>query len=174
MPNYQKPERKDNRKTVFAIAVYLSVLTLTGIFLLFELWFIWVAISAAGFIILSSWYTRINPHKILTRLVALNVVLDVFAFAVWATFPSTQWSIHQLNFSTVGTEATLAAGLFALTLIGLIKKHRCAPFLAISITVTQRSFATYVFFPSTAIAVTLIWSLLIIHFAYKDIKSKNI
>jgi hypothetical protein len=111
-----------------------------------------------------------NPHKMLTRLVALNIVLDIIAIALWGAFPFSQWSIYQLGFSIVGTEAALAAALFALTLFGLSKKQKWAPILAIAITANQRVFGTYVFFPSPAIAVTLIWSMVIIYFAYKDIK----
>jgi hypothetical protein len=114
-----------------------------------------------------------NPHKILTRLIALNIVLDIIAIVIWAAFPAIQWSIYRLGFSIVGPEAALAAALFALTLFGLSKKQKWAPILAIAITVTQRVFATYVFFPSPAIAITLIWSLVIIYFAYKDIKTPN-
>jgi hypothetical protein len=114
-----------------------------------------------------------NPHKRLTSLIALNIVLDIIAIAIWAAFPALQWSIYRLGFSIVGTEAALAAALFALTLFGLTKKQKWAPILAIAITVTQRVFATYVFFPSPAIAITLIWSLAIIFFAYKTIKTLN-
>jgi hypothetical protein len=111
-----------------------------------------------------------NPHKMLTRLVALNIVLDIIAIAVWGALPFSQWSIYRLGFSVVGTEAALAAALFALTLFGLSKKQKWAPILAIAIAANQRVFGTYVFFPSPAIAVTLIWSMVIIYFAYKDIK----
>ncbi|HSV49651.1 MAG TPA: hypothetical protein VLH35_04985 [Candidatus Acidoferrales bacterium] len=61
--------------------------------------------------------------------------------------------------------------MFAVTLFGLLKKKKWAPILALVVTVNQRVFATYVFFPSTAIFVTLIWSLVIIYFSYRDIKS---
>ena len=125
-----------------------------------------------------------NPHKILARLVAANIVFDIIAIAFWTAFPATQWSIYRLGFSIVGTEAALAATLFALTLFGLIKRKRWAPFLAIAITVTQRAFGTYAFFPEpanilaqplilTPNATTLTWSLIIIYFAYKDIKITN-
>ena len=114
-----------------------------------------------------------NLHKTLTRLIALNIVLDIIAIAIWAAFPAIQWSIYRLGFSIVGTEAALAVALFALTLFGLSKKQKWAPILAIAVTVTQRVFATYVFFPSPAIALTLIWSLVIIYFAYKTIKTPN-
>ena len=113
------------------------------------------------------------PHGILTDLIALNIVLDIIAIAIWGALPSTQWSIYRLGFSIVGAEAALAAVLFTLTLFGLIKRQKWAPVLSIAITATQRVFATYVFFPSPAIAVTLIWSLVIIYFAYKELNNCN-
>jgi hypothetical protein len=114
-----------------------------------------------------------KTHKNFTLLVALNIVFDLIALAIWAVFPNLQWSIYRLGFSIVGTEAALAAALFALTLFGLHKKQKWAPILAIIITVNQRVFATYVFFPSPALMITLIWSLVIIYFACKEIKNPN-
>jgi hypothetical protein len=113
-----------------------------------------------------------KPHKLLIRLIAANIILDVIAIAIWGLIPSTQWSIYQLNFSIVGAEAGVAAALFAVTLFGLIRRKKWAPFLAIGLTITQRCFATYIFFPSTALVVTLIWSLMIIYFAYREIGTK--
>jgi hypothetical protein len=163
----------DRRKTLIFVAVYLAVLGVTGVFLLGELWFIWAALAVAGIIILGAYYRKTNPHKVLTVLVGLNIVLDALAILIWAAFPATQWSIYQLGFTTVGLEAAVAAALFTLTLFGLIKRQKWAPILAVAITITQRSFATYVFFPSTAIPVTTIWSVLIIYFAYRDITCKR-
>lgn len=114
-----------------------------------------------------------NPHRTLIRLVAANIVLDVVAIAIWGLFPATQWSIYNLDFLTVGIEATIASILFALTLFGLIKTKRWAPILAIIITVNQRVFTNYVFFLSIGNIITLTWSLLIIYFAYEDIKHPN-
>jgi hypothetical protein len=109
-------------------------------------------------------------HKVLARLVAANIILDIIAMVIWVIFPATQWSIYRLDFSIVGIEATLAAALFALILFGLIKSKKWAPILAIVLTATQRVFATYVFFPSIGNALTLIWSLLILYFAHMDIE----
>jgi uncharacterized membrane protein (DUF2068 family) len=117
--------------------------------------------------------TKTNPHKILTILIALNIILDVLAVAIWLGLPDTQWSIYRLGFPIVGAEAAIAAASFTLTLFGLLRKKKWAPYLAIVLTIIQRSFATYVFFPSGAIAVTLIWSLIIVYFAYNDIKSSK-
>jgi hypothetical protein len=155
-------------------AVYVAVMGFTSVFLLVELWFIWAALAVAGLIILVSYYKKTNPHKVLTAFIALNIVLDVLAIGIWTLFPATQWSIYQLGFTIVGAEAALAAMLFMLTFFGLIKKKKWAPFLAIALTIIQRSFAAYVFFPSTAIAVTSIWSLLIIYFAYSYIRKRSL
>ncbi len=125
--------------------------------------------AVAVFLALKS---KANPHTTLTRLIAANIVLDIIAIAIWA-FPATQWSIYRLGVMVAGTEAALAAVLFALTLFGLNKRRMWAPILAIALTVTQRVFATYIFFPSPALALTLIWSLVIVTFAYKDIKTKR-
>jgi hypothetical protein len=160
-----------HKRIIRAILTYLVILLVAGVFLINEYLFIWAALSAAGLIILLAWYKKISHHKMLTLFVGLNVFLDAFAVAIWAGFPATQWSIYQLGFTVVGAEAAIAAALFAFTLFGLLKNRRWAPFLAIALTVTQRSFATYVFFPSTAIFVTLIWSILIVYFAYGEIKS---
>jgi len=170
MPSESKSGKRDNRKMLISTAAYVVVLGFTSVFLLVELWFILAALAVAGLIILVSHYRKTNPHKVLTAFVALNIVLDVLAIAIWTVFPATQWSIYQLGFTIVGPEEALAAALFTLTLFGLMKKNKWAPFLAITLTIIQRSFAAYVFFPSTAIPVTSIWSLLIIYFAYRDIK----
>ncbi len=114
-----------------------------------------------------------KPHKTLTRMVAANIVLDIIAIAIWGAFPATQWSIYRLGFLIVGAEAGLAATLFALTLFGLIRRKKWAPFLAIALNVNQRVFAAYIFFPSPAIVITLTWSLMIIYFAYKEIRTAN-
>jgi hypothetical protein len=162
------------RQKLIYVVIYLALLAVTGIFLFaLKLSFIWGTLTGAGLIILVSTFAKIGPHKMLTALVASNITLDVIAIAVWAGFPSTQWSIYQLGFTIVGAEAALAAVVYAITLCGLVKKQSWAPLLAIVMTVIQRCFATYVFFPSTAIAVTTIWSLLIIYFAIRDNKFKK-
>ena len=115
----------------------------------------------------------VRTHQALTRLIILNTIFDALAITIWAVFPAVQWSIYRLGFTIVGTEAAIAAAAFAATLFGLHKKQKWAPFLAIAITSAQRAFATYVFFPSPAIAITLAWSLIIIYFAYKDTKIPN-
>jgi hypothetical protein len=115
-----------------------------------------------------------NPHKTLTQLITANIILDIIAIAIWAALPANTWNgMYRLNSLIASLEAALAAVLFAVTLLGLRGKKEWAPFLAISLTITQRIFAVYVFFPSIAIPIPLIWSLVIIYFAFKDIQKKS-
>ena len=118
--------------------------------------------------------SRANPHKALTRLVAANIVLDIVAIVIWATLPPNTWNgMYRLDSLTAMIEAAIAAVFFGLTLLGLRSRKKWAPILAIAITVIQRVFAVYVFFPSIAIPVPLIWSLVIIYFAVKDIRASQ-
>jgi hypothetical protein len=114
-----------------------------------------------------------TPHKFFARLVAANIALDFIAVVIWGGIPALQWSIYRLGFAVVGAEAVLAAGLFALTLVGLIRSKKWAPFLAIAITVAQRVFAAYVFSVNIATGLTLTWSLLIIYFAYRETRTSQ-
>jgi chromate transport protein ChrA len=112
-----------------------------------------------------------NAHRTLTRLVALNIVFDVTAIVIWTALTNSGGNLHYIDTSTASIEAAIAAALFAVTLLGLMKKQNWAPKATIAITAIQRTFATIVFFPSPGIIATLIWSLLIVYFAYKDIKA---
>lgn len=114
-----------------------------------------------------------NPHKTLINLVTTNIILDFLAIAIWVMFPGVRWTVYNLDFVVVSLEAAVASGLFAVALFGLKKTKSWAPILAIVITVFQRVFSNYVFFLSIMNGVTLIWSLLIIYFAYLDIKQKH-
>ena len=110
-----------------------------------------------------------KAHKMLTRMIAANIVLDIGAAAIWVAFPATGWSVYRLGALIAAAEASLAVALFALILFGLNKRKTWAPLLAIALTIAQRVFATYIFFPSPALGITLIWSFMIIYFAYKEI-----
>jgi hypothetical protein len=81
--------------------------------------------------------------------------------------------MYRLDSLIAGSEAALAAAFFAVTLCGLKRRQKWAPILAITLTVTQRVFAVYVFFPSIAIPIPLIWSIVIIYYAFKDIKTSK-
>ena len=88
---------------------------------------------------------RNNPPKTLTRLIALNIVFEIVAIAIWNGLPGSEGNLHYINKSVASIEAAIAAMLFTITLFGLVKK-KWAPKTVISITIIQRIFATTVFF----------------------------
>src|SRR5512137_1395700 len=115
-----------------------------------------------------------DPHKTLTRLIASNIVLDITAIVIWVSLPPDTWNgMYRLDSLTAMIEAAIAAVFFGLTFLGLRRRKKWAPVLAIAITVIQRIFAGYVFFPSIAIPFPLIWSLVIIYFAVKDLRAPH-
>ena len=115
-----------------------------------------------------------NAHKTLMRLVAANIVLDIIAIVIWAALPAGTWNgLYRLDSLIASVEAAVAAVLFGLTLYCLKRNLRWAPILAIVLTVTQRAFAVYVFYPSYFIPVPMIWSLVIIYFAIKTLRQQK-
>lgn len=62
MPSYRKPERKDWRKTLIFIAVYLAVLGLTGIYLLTSFWYVWMGLAVAGLVLLVAWHAKATAY----------------------------------------------------------------------------------------------------------------
>jgi hypothetical protein len=124
------------------------------------------------FIVIATYSVRklgAKAHKMLTRMVSANIG----AAAIWVAFPAAGWSVYRLGASIAAAEASMAVVLFALVLLGLIKRKSWAPILAIVLTIAQRAFATYIFFPSPALGITMIWSLMIIYFAYKEIRTSS-
>ena len=98
------------KNNLVSIGLFIAILVVAAIILLNEqYWYFWAMIAVVGAIILGSSYKKTNPNKILILLAALNIVFDSLAVAIWAVFPSTQWSIYQLGFPIVGTEAGVAA-----------------------------------------------------------------
>ncbi len=114
---------------------------------------------------------RKKPRKPLIVLVGANIILDIIAVVLWQ-LPELVWTVYR-GYTVAVAEAGVAAALFAIVLFGLIKHKAWAPKLAIGLTIVQRVFATYFFFPSAALALTLIWSLLIIYFAIRIMKQKT-
>jgi hypothetical protein len=112
-----------------------------------------------------------NPHTMLTRLVGLNLIFDVIAVAIWFFVPSTQTSL-MLGVSVAYIDAAVAAALFAVAFLGIMKKQKWGAILAIAVTVTQR-IINFFQFERVAVVFTLIWSILIVYFAYKELKGSS-
>jgi len=55
-------EKKDWLKTLIYIALYLTVLGFTGIYLLLSYWYVWIALAASGLMILISWHAKATAY----------------------------------------------------------------------------------------------------------------
>jgi DNA-directed RNA polymerase subunit RPC12/RpoP len=49
-------------KSLFYIAIYLTVIGFTGIYLLLSYWYVWMALVACGLIILVSWHAKTTAY----------------------------------------------------------------------------------------------------------------
>lgn len=62
MSSYRKSRRKDWLKSLIYIAVYLTVLGFTSIYLLLSYWYVWMALAACGLMILVSWHAKATVY----------------------------------------------------------------------------------------------------------------
>jgi DNA-directed RNA polymerase subunit RPC12/RpoP len=49
-------------KSLIYIAIYLTILGVTGIFLLLSYWYVWIALAACGLIVLVSWHAKATAY----------------------------------------------------------------------------------------------------------------
>jgi hypothetical protein len=112
-----------------------------------------------------------DSHKTLSRLVGLNVAFDLLSIPFWIalTYTTSLQSASTLtvNSSTAIVDAAAAAVLFAVAFLGIIKKQKWGPYLATVGTLAQRIVGYLIFGLNGGMAVEVVWSILIIYFAYK-------
>jgi hypothetical protein len=115
-----------------------------------------------------------DVHKMIMRLVALNAIFDVISIPFWVYLPSLQnaqsQSILTVDPSTAIMNAAVAAAWFAVAFYGIMKWQKWGPILAIAITLAQRVIGFFMFQLNVGIAAEIVWSTLIIYFAYRALK----
>ena len=62
MPSYRKSRKKDWLKALIYIAVYLTVLGFTGIYLFLSYLYVWIALAAGGLLILIIWHAKATAY----------------------------------------------------------------------------------------------------------------
>ena len=62
LSSYRKSRRKDWLKTLIYIAIYLTFLGFTGIYLLLSYWYVWMTLAAGGLIILVFWHAKATAY----------------------------------------------------------------------------------------------------------------
>jgi hypothetical protein len=120
-----------------------------------------------------------DPYRMLIRLLWLNLAFDLLSIPIWFAF-----SIAQNNIAPTSTlsanptvailDAAAAVGLFAVALMGVIRKQKWGSYLAIATTVIQRVAGVFIFQLNLGMALEVIWSIIIIYFAVGNLRqSKN-
>jgi hypothetical protein len=112
-----------------------------------------------------------DPHKTLTRLVGLNIAFDILSIPAWIALSFTasplSTSTLTVNTSVAIVDAAVAAAVFAVALFGILRKQKWGGYLAVAATVAQRVAGVFIFDLNAGMVVEVVWSLLIIYFAFK-------
>jgi hypothetical protein len=107
----------------------------------------------------------------LTRLVGLNIAFDVLSIPIWIAFSFTSSTLStttvSANVPAATVDAAIAAAVFALAIYGLINSRKWGAYVAISATIGQRVAGAFIYPLNIGMAVEVVWSSLIIFFAYK-------
>ncbi len=122
-----------------------------------------------------------NPHRMLTRLVGLNIAFDFLSIPIWIAFSFTSSTLStttvSANVPAATIDAAVAAAVFALAIYGLINSRKWGAYVAILATIGQRVAGAFIYPLNIGMAVEVVWSGLIIFFAFKllqQIKSVGI
>jgi hypothetical protein len=114
------------------------------------------------------------PQRILLRLVGLNVALDFLSIPLWFALSFLENPFYQsplnVNVSIAIVDAPIAAALFALALLGVMKRQKWGAYVAIGGTIGQRIVGYFAFPLNVGMAIEVVWSIVIIYFAYRFIR----
>jgi len=133
-------------------------------------------------------------NVILILLVALNIIGDIGNIIVWLAAPEMRASLVggvmngvELNggyiAAVAGDEAALIAGtatlavisiLYAVALIGLLKRNKQAALGVIAISVANRAVAAVLFEINVAFAIWAVWTVILVLVAYLDYRKLSV
>jgi hypothetical protein len=112
-----------------------------------------------------------DSHKTFVRLVGLNIAFDILSIPAWIALSFTasplSTSTLTVNTSIAIVDAAVAAAVFAMALFGILGRQKWAAYLAVAATVAQRVTGVFIFDLNVGMVVEVVWSLLIIYFAFK-------
>jgi hypothetical protein len=118
-----------------------------------------------------------DAHAMLVRLVILNAVLDLFSILFWIVLPliASPESSSTLNVNTTVAivDAAVAAAVFFIAALGIVNKRKWGTFLAVAATAAQRVVGVFIFTLNAGMVVEIVWSVLIIYFAYREISQSK-
>jgi len=117
-------------------------------------------------------------HKILMLFLIVNVIGDIGNVAFWWASPSSRLSLNpSIIRNAVGADNALLAGTIVLSIVaivyivslfGLMKKLKWAPFLIIAISVANRAIAVFLHQISFAFIFWAVWTAILVVVSYLD------
>ncbi len=120
-----------------------------------------------------------DPHRILVRLLWLNIALDLLSIPIWiALWVAAQSSIT--SNSTLAVDPTIAildaaaaVAIFGLALWGVLLNQKWGSYLAVVTTLAQRATGVFIFQPNLGMALEVAWTAIIVYFAYRNLKQSK-
>lgn len=115
-----------------------------------------------------------DSHKILIKLVWINFAVDLLSIPVWValislqTTATTPTSTIDNLLAIAGASAT--AFLFGIAVFSITKKHKWGAYLAVATAIAQSVAGYYMFGLNGVMVIEVVWSILIIFFAYRVIR----
>jgi hypothetical protein len=110
-------------------------------------------------------------HKILTALTAITIIAEVGSIILWTANPKIPLGQARVTLAVDYTIAVASAAVFtilnSIALIWILKRNKVGPIFLIAISVINRAIS-YFFFIGGAHFLFIIWTILLVIFAYLD------
>jgi hypothetical protein len=110
-------------------------------------------------------------HKILTALTAITIIAEVGSIILWTANPKIPLGQARVTLAVDYTIAVASAAIFtilnSIALIWILKRNKVGPIFLIAISVINRALS-YFFFIGGAHFLFIIWTILLVIFAYLD------
>ena len=103
-------------------------------------------------------------HKILATLVLVQIIGSIASIVIWYAMPDMRMTLV-VDFTEASIAAAIVAALFVVTFVGVRKKTKWAPILAIVITISSRIVGFMHFEESEGQILFAIWSAVLIVFS---------
>jgi hypothetical protein len=123
--------------------------------------------------------TLSDSHRMLVRLLWLNIALDLLSIPIWIAFwVASQGSITST--STITADPTIAildavagVALFGFSLWGVLQNQKWGSYVAVMATVAQRVAGVFIFQVNVGMALEVVWTTIIVYFAYRNLQNSK-
>ena len=120
--------------------------------------------------------TLSDSHRMLVRVLWVNIALDMLSIPVWiALWVAAQSSITSTSTLNVDPtiailDAAAAVALFGLALWGVLQDQKWGSYAAVVATVAQRVVGFFIFQMNVGMALEVVWTAIIVYFAFMNLQ----